>query len=240
MYTIMGITGRTGGATARALLRAGKQVRGLVRNKAKAASWEAAGVKLMVANYDDPAALGAAFCDAEGIFAMIPPNFAPAPGYPEARAVTAGLRKAIETARPKRAVYLSSIGAHHENGLGLITQCHILEQELATVSVPNAFIRAAWFMENSQRDVDSAREKGEIASFLNPLDRPFPMVATEDIGNLAAQVLQKDWTKNARSCWVWPKMVAAASPRLSRRYSANRSPFGCSGHPSERGHAALV
>jgi len=196
MYTIMGITGQTGGATARALLRTGKKVRGLVRNKAKAASWEAAGVKLVVADYDDPAALRAAFCDAEGIFAMIPPNFAPAPGYPEARAFTTGLRKAIETARPKRAVYLSSIGAHHENGLGLITQCRILEQELATVSVPNAFIRAAWFMENSQWDIDSAREKGEIASFLNPLDRPFPMVATEDIGNLAAEVLQQDWTGN--------------------------------------------
>jgi NAD(P)H dehydrogenase (quinone) len=196
MYTIMGITGRTGGATARALLKAGKQVRGLVRNKAKAASWEAAGVELVVADYDDPAALGAAFCDAEGIFAIIPPNFAPAPGYPEARAFTTGLRKAIESGQPKCAVYLSSVGAHRENGLGLITQCRILEQELVALSVPNAFIRAAWFIENSQWDVGSAREKGEIASFLNPLDRPFPMVATEDIGNLAAQVLQQDWTGN--------------------------------------------
>jgi len=93
-------------------------------------------------------------------------------------------------------VYLSSIGAHREKGLGLITQCHILEQELSTVSRPNAFIRAAWFMENSQWDIDSAREKGEIASFLDPLDRPFPMVATGDIGGLAARILQQDWIDN--------------------------------------------
>jgi uncharacterized protein YbjT (DUF2867 family) len=196
MYTIMGITGQTGGATARTLLKDGKKVRGIVRDRAKAASWEAAGVELVVANSDDPPALEAAFRDAEGIFAMVPPNFTPAPGYPEARAVATGLRKAIEKAGPKRVVYLSSIGAHREKGLGLITQCQILEQELSTVSRPNAFIRAAWFMENSQWDIDSAREKGEIASFLDPLDRPFPMVATGDIGELAARILQQDWTDN--------------------------------------------
>jgi NAD(P)H dehydrogenase (quinone) len=196
MYTIMGITGQTGGATARALLKGGKKIRGIVRDRAKAAAWAAAGVELVVANSDDPTALEAAFRDAEGIFAMVPPDFTPAPGYPKAQAVAAALRKAIEKTRPKRAVYLSSVGAHREKGLGLITQCHILEQELSTVSRPNAFIRAAWFMENSQWDIGSAREKGEIASFLGPLDRPFPMIATDDIGELAAQILQQDWTGN--------------------------------------------
>jgi len=93
MYTIMGITGQTGGATARALLKDGKKVRGIVRDRAKAASWEAAGVELVVANSDDPPALEAAFRDAEGIFAMVPPYFTPAPGYPEARAVATGCAK---------------------------------------------------------------------------------------------------------------------------------------------------
>ncbi len=196
MYTVMGITGQVGGATARALLKDGKKVRGIVRNKAKAASWEAAGVELAVADWEDAAALEAAFRGADGVFAMLPANFAPPPGFPEARTISATIRRALEAAKPAKVVYLSSVGGHHEKGLGLITQCHILEEEMKTLAIPNAFIRAAWFLENSQWDVASARDRGEIAAFLDPLDRPFPMVSAEDIGKLAAKTLQQDWKGN--------------------------------------------
>jgi NAD(P)H dehydrogenase (quinone) len=43
MYAVMGITGNVGGSTARALLADGNKVRGIVRNRAKAVAWEAAG-----------------------------------------------------------------------------------------------------------------------------------------------------------------------------------------------------
>jgi len=196
MYTVVGITGKVGGATARALLKAGKKVRAVVRDQAKAASWEAQGVELVSAPWDDAAALAAAFRGAEGVFAMVPPYFAPAAGYPEVRFVAAALRQALDAARPAKIVALSSVGAHRPRGLGLITQCYILEQEIKTVPLPKAFIRAAWFMENAQWDVASARERGEIASFLAPLDQPYPMIATGDIGELAAQILQEAWTGN--------------------------------------------
>ena len=39
MYLVMGITGKVGGATARHLLKQGKQVRALVRDREKAAKW---------------------------------------------------------------------------------------------------------------------------------------------------------------------------------------------------------
>ena len=44
-------------------------------------------------------------------------------------------------------------------------------------------------MENFSWDVTPAREKGVIPSFLYPLDKLFPMVATEDIGRVAAELL---------------------------------------------------
>src|ERR1700691_5595422 len=105
-YAIIGITGNVGGATARALLKAGKKVRGIVRDKAKAAAWEAAGVELVVADMLDATALEAAMRGTEGVFAMIPADFAPAPGFPEARAIMATLRTAIEEVRPPKVVYL--------------------------------------------------------------------------------------------------------------------------------------
>jgi NAD(P)H dehydrogenase (quinone) len=195
-YTIMGLTGQVGGAIARALLENGQKVRGIVRDRAKAASWEAAGVELVIADWNDTAALQEAFRDTQGVFVMMPPNFAPAPGFPDAKAIAAGLRQALEKAMPERVVALSSVGAHRTSGLGLITQCHILEQALMPLPMPKAFVRAAWFLENFQWDVAPAREHGEMASFLNPLDRPFPMVATKDIGKLAARTLQQTWSGN--------------------------------------------
>jgi uncharacterized protein YbjT (DUF2867 family) len=196
MYAIMGITGNVGGSTARALLQEGKKVRGIVRNKAKAAAWETAGVELAVADVSNSAALESAFRDLEGVFVMIPPNFAPAAGYPETRAIIAAVRKALAAAQPAKAVYLSSVGAQRENGLGLITQSHILEQEMSSLPISNTFIRAAWFLENYQWDVGPARGESAIDVFLTPPERPLPMVATDDIGRLASKALQQDWTGN--------------------------------------------
>jgi uncharacterized protein YbjT (DUF2867 family) len=47
-------------------------------------------------------------------------------------------------------------------------------------------------MENAAWDISSAM-KGEIQSYLQPLDRPIPMVATDDVGRTAATLLQEQW-----------------------------------------------
>jgi uncharacterized protein YbjT (DUF2867 family) len=49
-------------------------------------------------------------------------------------------------------------------------------------------------MENSAWDVAPATKNGVIPSFLQPLDKPVPMVATADIGRVAAELLQETWT----------------------------------------------
>jgi NAD(P)H dehydrogenase (quinone) len=193
MYAIMGITGQVGTAVAAALLADGKEIRGIVRDKAKAVDWKTRGVEVAVADSSNATALEAAFDGAEGIFVMIPPNFAPSPAFPETRQIIAALRGALTNVRPAKVVYLSSIGAQHTSGLGLITQLHILEEELSSVPAANAFLRPGWFMENFQWDISSARQKGEFPSFLYPLERQIPMVATHDIGRLAAQTLQQEW-----------------------------------------------
>ena len=135
MYAIMGITGQVGSAVAGALLEEGQKVRGIVRDRAKAAHWETRGVELAVADYRDPAALAASLQNAEGVFIMMPPFFTPAAGFPEAREVIASLRRAFVGVRPGKAVYLSSIGAQHSTGLGLITQSHLLEQEMGSLPI---------------------------------------------------------------------------------------------------------
>ena len=70
----------------------------------------------------------------------------------------------------------------------------MLENELSALPIAITFLRAAWFLENSSHDLQSARADGVIRSFLQPLDKPFPMVATADVGRLAAQSMQSQWT----------------------------------------------
>ena len=194
MYAIVGITGRVGGAVARELLVQGKKVRAVVRDQAKGEEWAKRGAEIALADVEDAAALIHAFEGTEGVFVMVPPNFAPDPNYTSARTAAASLARAIRTAKPARVAALSSVGGHRASGLGLITQPHILEQALAETGVPTAILRPAWFMENSGWDVAPARETGEMPSFLSPLDKPFPMVATQDIGRVAALALQEDWS----------------------------------------------
>jgi uncharacterized protein YbjT (DUF2867 family) len=144
----------------------------------------------VAADQADGPALQAAFENTEGIYVMLPANFAPSPGFTEPRALIATLADAIKAAQPRKVVALSSIGAHRTHGLGLITQLHLLEQALAASSRPITFVRPAWFMENAAWDIRPAAETGRFPSFLQPFEKVIPMVATEDIGSVAASILQ--------------------------------------------------
>ncbi|MBW7456672.1 NmrA family NAD(P)-binding protein [Paenibacillus sepulcri] len=193
MYAIMGVTGQVGGAAAEALLAEGKKVRAIVRNEEKAKAWHERGAETAIADYRDSAALQEAFTGVKGVFVMNPPYFYPEDGFPETRAVAESIRRALEAAAPPKFVALSSVGAHRDHGLGIIESLHILEQELGRLSIPSAFLRAAWFMDNSFWDIEPARREGQIPVFLSPSDRKIPMISTLDIGRIAAETLQQSW-----------------------------------------------
>src|SRR5580658_5410189 len=164
MFTVMGVTGKVGGAVAENLLAAGKTVRGVVRDSGKARAWADRGVELVQSAYDDAAGLAKAFSGAQGVFAMIPPDFAPAPGLPDQKRTIAAFREALEHANPKpgKAVFLSSIGSEQRSGLGLITSTHLMEEAMRTLPIPLAYLRAGSFMENWLGALDHIRATGEM------------------------------------------------------------------------------
>lgn len=192
MYAITGITGQVGGVVGRKLLDAGQAVRAVVRDADKGRHWAEQGCALEVATMDDVDALHRAFEGAEGVFVLLPPAFDPAPGFPEARRIIDAVRVALAAARPARVVCLSTIGAQADQP-NLLNQLGMMEQSLRTLDLPMAFLRAGWFMENSQWDIQPAREHGTLPSFLQPTHRAIPMVATEDVGTTAAALLQEHW-----------------------------------------------
>jgi NAD(P)H dehydrogenase (quinone) len=192
MHAITGITGNVGGEVARALLNAGHAVRAVIRDPRKGAVWEALGCDVSLADMNDAAAL-AAFKAASDVFVLLPPNFDPSPDFPETRAIVAALRRALATARPGKVVCISTIGAQAKRE-NLLTQLTIMEESLGDLPMPITFLRPAWFMENCSWDVAPARDTRVISSFLQPLEKPVPMVATADVGRVAAELLQETWT----------------------------------------------
>ncbi|HEY4067036.1 MAG TPA: NAD(P)H-binding protein, partial [Burkholderiaceae bacterium] len=229
MYAITGITGQVGGRLARELLGAGVPLRAVLRDRAKAAPWAARGCEVAVAAMDDALALRAAFGGAEAVFVLLPPVFDPTPGFAETRAAVAALVEALQAAAPARVVALSTIGAQAapEN---LLTQLQLMERGLAALSLPVAFLRAAWFIENSAHDLEAARLDGAMNSFLQPLDRPVAMVSTADVARHAAQLLRQTWSGRRiveleGPSRVSPNQLAAALGRaLQREVGAHAVP----------------
>jgi uncharacterized protein YbjT (DUF2867 family) len=193
MYAITGITGRIGGGVARALLAANQSVRAVVRDIGKGAAWAERGCELSVADMNDATTLTAAFKGVEGVFVLLPPNFDPTPGFPEARRMATAMQSALEAASPPKVLFLSTIGAQATRS-NLLTQLTMMEESLRELHMPITFLRPAWFVENYTWDLDAARSSAVIPSFLQPLDKPVPMVATADVIRVAAALLQETWS----------------------------------------------
>jgi NAD(P)H dehydrogenase (quinone) len=221
MFAITGITGQVGGGIARALLDARKNVRAVIRDSAKGEMWAQQGCEVALARMEDPDALQRAFSGAEAVFVLLPPNFDPSPGFTETRQIVGSLHSSLEKARPGRVVCISTVGAQatEEN---LLSQLAILEQGLSDLVLPITFLRPAWYMENAAWDLKPARDMGVIQSFLQPPDKAIPMVATSDVGRVAAELLQQQWQghrvvelEGPRR--VSPNDIAASFARLLNR-----------------------
>jgi uncharacterized protein YbjT (DUF2867 family) len=193
MFVVTGITGQVGGSVARTLLAAKQPVRAVMRNPDKADTWVKQGCEIAIADISDTTALTTAFKDVEGVFVLVPPNFDPSDDFSESRVIGAALKSALQEACPARVVYLSTIGAQSVQQ-NLLTQHTIIENILGNLPMPLTLLRPAWFMENLKSDITPARKNGVVQSFLQPLEKKVPMVATADIGRVAAKLLQEKWS----------------------------------------------
>jgi uncharacterized protein YbjT (DUF2867 family) len=229
MIAVTGITGNVGNVVGQNLLSAKQPVRAVLRDARKAQFWAESGCEIAIADISDASTLAAAFLGAQAVFVLVPPVFDPSPGFPEALSTAATLKSALQTARPGKVVYLSTIGAQATQ-TNLLTQHTLIENALRELALPITFLRPGWFMENCGWDVAPARESGVIPGFLRPLDKPVPMVATADIGKVAAELLQETWNGHRVVELEGPKRVtpneiaAAFSELLGRPVSVELVP----------------
>jgi uncharacterized protein YbjT (DUF2867 family) len=224
MFVVLGASGRAGGETARALMQAGERVRVVLRRPEQAGIWAAQGADVAIASIEDVAGLAAALRGATGAFLLSPP---PVEGDPGARAEVIGdaLAQAVRQADLQRAVVLSSIGAQHATGTGVIGTLHTLEAHLHSAAPSVTFLRPGYFVETWGEVASAVIAEGVLPSFLDPAQK-IPMVSTVDVGRTAADLLRRD-TKGTRIVelrgpqdWSADDVARAFGEVLGRRVAA--------------------
>jgi uncharacterized protein YbjT (DUF2867 family) len=212
-FVIAGVTGNTGKAAAQELLRLNQPVRVLVRQAARALPWRQAGAEVVEADLGSLEQLTSALAGSRGAYLLNPPNHAHSDPLRAAEEQGRLFAQALRAAAVPRAVVLSSVGGHLRTGTGIVESTYRLEQALQ--GLPVTFLRPSYFADNWAPMLELARAQGILPSMLQPLDRPLPMIATQDIGLEVARILQEESS---------PALVElagpAATPRLVAEYAA--------------------
>lgn len=194
-YVITGATGNTGKPLAHALLDAGKPVRIITRDAAKAQDLVDKGAELVLGASNDPAVLLSAFAGATAVYFMIPPDGS----APDLRAYQAAAAQAAAAALQANhvpyVVTLSSVGAHLPEGAGVVQGLQIMESTLNALTETHVLhLRPGYFMENLLGQVGGIKAQGAVAAPV-PADKQLGMIATKDIAAYAAQrLLALDWS----------------------------------------------
>jgi uncharacterized protein YbjT (DUF2867 family) len=188
MFVITGATGRVGSIAAETLLAAGRAVRVVVRDAAKAERLKARGAEVFVADLADVEALGRAARGTEGVFLLSPPDLRANNFIGDRRRLTQRQVDALAAEKVAHVVLLSSTGAQQLAGTGPIVSVHNVEQQLRASGLPSTFVRAGYFVENWGALVQPVKNDGVLPSFL-AADKRIPSVSTPDIGKVVAQAL---------------------------------------------------
>jgi uncharacterized protein YbjT (DUF2867 family) len=189
-YVITGVTGHVGSVVASELLSRGEKIRAIVRDANRAAKWCDRGVELAVGSLDDRAFLGKNLSGVAGFFVLLPPNETAAVDYFAAQRRTSdAIASAVKDSSVPHVVMLSSQGAELAEGTGPIKALHYLEKALRATGTKLSVIRAGYFQENVAGVIPAARSAGVYPNFLPSADMAIPMIATRDIGRLAATLL---------------------------------------------------
>ncbi|HQU67830.1 MAG TPA: NAD(P)H-binding protein [Albidovulum sp.] len=197
MIALMGATGQVGGAAARALAARGLAFRALSRTPSGVRIAGAA--EVVAANPQDAASLARGFAGCSAVFVMIPPYLTAPDVRAEGQKTVRAICEALLAVRPAHVVALSSGGADLAEGTGPILSMHDLEQTIEATGLPVTRIRSGDFMENWAALIGLAAATGILPMGMQPFDRSYPTVSTEDVGGAVAEALAGPAPANRRT-----------------------------------------
>lgn len=190
MFTVFGASGNTGSVVAESLLAQGEKVRVVARSRDKVGALAAKGAEVVVGDVLDAASVAAALRGAAGAYFLLPPDGQSSDLLARNRRLAEGYARAIDEVGLPHAVLLSSIGAELPSGTGPIVSVHVAERILGETRAKLTSVRAAYFMENILAYAHPIKADGVLPVFGGGESYPFPMIATQDIGEVAAGALR--------------------------------------------------
>ncbi|HEY1467807.1 MAG TPA: NmrA family NAD(P)-binding protein [Candidatus Acidoferrum sp.] len=186
MIVVTGATGRTGRLVTQVLLAKGEKVRAVGRDAKKLSPLMALGAEPFVGKVEDVSFLTAVFAGVTAVYLVLPEDLSQQDLRAHQERVSDCYAAALANAHVRFAVNLSSIGAQHAQGTGLLVGLHNQEQKLNQVDGLNVLhLRAAYFMENLFMSLAPLRATGTLPGGMRG-DAPMPWIATRDIGAYAA------------------------------------------------------
>jgi len=190
-------TSNIGRALAARLLDAGERITILSRDKKKVGELARHGARVVEGSFEEPALLAEALEGAEALFWLTPP-----PARPDYYAwATKCAKQAATTAKKagvRRAVVLSSMGAHTGPGTGAVGPAREMENDFEAELPAVVSLRPGIFMENFLLSAGMIAKAGQIFVPIQP-GKKWPLVATADIAAKAAcWLLDRSWTGHYR------------------------------------------
>lgn len=189
---VLGATGQQGGAVVRALNGNSGAVRALVRNPdhPTARKLAADGVDIFHGDFGDAESLRMALAGADGVFSIQPNSGEPDSGITDSDEVRFGklIASLAVDAGVRHIVYSSaSIISRGETGIPNLDCKREIEEHIRGLPIAFTIVRPATFMELlARRDFWS---DGHLISFFADPDRRLELIAVDDIGRIAAAVL---------------------------------------------------
>jgi uncharacterized protein YbjT (DUF2867 family) len=190
-------TSHIGSKLAARLLDAGEKVTITSRDKKKVEDLAKRGARVVEGSFEDASLLAKALEGAEALFWLTPP-----PARPDYYAWAAKCAKlaaaAAKKAGARRAVVVSSMGAHTGPGTGAVGPAREMENDFEAALPAVVSLRPGIFMENFLLSTDMIAKAGQIFVPI-PAGKRWPLVATADIAAKAAcWLLDRGWSGHHR------------------------------------------
>ncbi|MBY4610711.1 NmrA family NAD(P)-binding protein [Rhizobium sp. 9T] len=189
MYIVVGGTGHVGSAVAQTLLDEGEAVTIVTRDPEKAGAWQRRGAEVAVADVHDVASLREVFGRRKRAFLLNPNADISSDTDREERETVGCLLEAIKGSGLEKVVAQSTLGAQPGQQCGDLNVLYELEVGLRNQPIPASVIRAAYYYSNWDTMLEPVIKDGVLSTML-PADLKLPMVAPEDLGRVAARLLQ--------------------------------------------------
>jgi uncharacterized protein YbjT (DUF2867 family) len=187
---VTGATGSQGGSVVQALLKQGRQVRGLTRNTNSPAAERLSrqGVEVVAGDFTDQDSLVRAASGVDAIFTMTTPF---EQGVEGETAQGIAITEAARTAGAGHLVYSSVASADRATGIPHFDSKYEVEKHIIASGIPYTIIAPVYFMDNLVQPWTLPTLRQGKLSLAMPAARPLQQISVTDIGAFAAAIIDR-------------------------------------------------